>query len=102
MPTIAIDDFHGRGPQIDGPGTDFLVPTFDDNNDQIHVSRAILFTAAGNVKLTSIGAAGMQNGVAQGETGVVPVLAGMRLDLQCSRIWATGTTVTAASVIWIW
>ena len=51
-------------------------------------AQALYFTAAGNVQLTPT----------NGSAIVIPVTAGMILNLEVSKIWATNTTVTVGSV----
>ena len=86
----AIDDFSGYGPQLDGPATHAAAVTPDDANDLSHVCRALWIGVGGNITVITLG----------GETVVHTVPAGARLDLQCTRVKATGTTATGIVAWW--
>lgn len=88
----AIDDFDGEGPFLDGPATHAAVVVPADGADLTNVTRALWFGVGGNVAVVTKG----------GEALTIPVLAGSRLDLQVTRVKATGTTVTAGNIIALW
>lgn len=73
------------------PATSGAAVTPADGADLGSVSRALWVGGAGDVKVT------LRDGTAVTLTAVP---AGSLLPLQCTRVWATGTTATAIVALW--
>jgi len=89
----ATDDFSSYSNGPSDPGEHLAIPTFSDSTDLANVSRLLLWVAAGAVRVTTVG----------GETVTIPSLAaGTQLALRVTRVWSTGTTVTAGNLLVVW
>lgn len=80
------DPFPERSPI--GPGNGMLVPTLSDTVDEDVIGLAILFDAAGTVKIT------WKNG----STTTHTVVAGQTISCRPRRVWSSVTDITAANI----
>ena len=91
MPAIDAFSQFQNGPM--DPGEHLAIVTYDDSNDLAHVTRMLVWAAAGAVKVTTVG----------GETVTIPSMgAGTMLPLRVTRIWSTGTGVAAGNLLAVW
>jgi hypothetical protein len=85
----------GRSIGYDAPANDAAPVTPSDVTDLAYVSRAILISVAGNIKVDTRG-----TDKYPGQTGVVIAVPAGVIPLRVSRIYATSTTATGITAIW--
>jgi hypothetical protein len=77
----AFKDFQGG---LQSPATHLHAVTPSDTEDLSAASRAINVSAAGEVRITTVG----------GTTETVYIAAGIAFPVRARRVWLTGTTAT--------
>lgn len=89
--TAAVDLYAHYKMPLGAPYGHAALVTGSDTVDLTNVcSELFISGTAGNVKVTTLG----------GETLVIPVPTQFRLQLRCTRVWATGTTATNIVAFW--
>lgn len=84
---MPIDNFPSVNISASDPANG-LVDLYAQKSDTIDlqaIPRALYCPTDGNIKITD----------KDGNTNVVPVFAGMKLELRIKRLWSTNTTVTS-------
>lgn len=83
----AVDDFLNIAAGMESPGTDIFAITPDDNNELSYVTRGIVFSTAGALRVLTM--AGRDITLPDGLFA-----AGMIHPLRVKKVFATGTTAT--------
>lgn len=89
----ALDTFPQFTPELNSPATHAALVTPSDSADLATVSRYIAISAAGTLKVTTMG----------GDTVTIPsgaIAAGQLVPLRVSRVWNTGTSATGIVAFW--
>lgn len=89
----ALDASFQFTPELNSPAVHAALVTPSDATDLVNITRYIAISAAGTIKVTTMG----------GETVTIPsgaFAAGQLIPLRVSRIWATGTTATGIVALW--